>query len=337
MTSSALRTVLVGAGRVGVGYATDRAMARHFRYSTHAQVLADHPSFDWVATVDPAPAARERVSALWPGAAVAASVDAVADSHPEVAVLAVKPAERRQVLDHLSGLRAVLVEKPLGATAEEAGAFVDECRARGILVIVNFWRRADRLFRSLAEGGLRERIGEPQALTAVYGNGLTNNGSHLVDFVRMLVGEITSVTALAPPRPDAGPLEGDVDVAFGATLANGATLSCHPIDFGAYREVGLDMWGTAGRLSILQEGLVVEVRRRVANRAVDGECEVASDVPESLRSTVSDAFYRMYSNLADCLRGEAEPWSSGPGAVRSTRVVDAILESVRTGTTVDLA
>ena len=48
MTQPRLRTVLVGCGEVGAGYATDPLMARHYPYATHAQVLAAHPAFAWM-------------------------------------------------------------------------------------------------------------------------------------------------------------------------------------------------------------------------------------------------------------------------------------------------
>lgn len=44
---------IVGFGKMAQGYAEDPAMARHFPYATHAQVLRDHPGFDWRAVVDP--------------------------------------------------------------------------------------------------------------------------------------------------------------------------------------------------------------------------------------------------------------------------------------------
>mgnify|MGYP001412936739 CR=1 FL=1 len=55
-------------------------------------------------------------------------------------------------------------------------------------VLVNYWRRADRLFQALAAGGLTEHVGSPQAVFGLYGNGLVNNGGHLIDFLRMLLG-----------------------------------------------------------------------------------------------------------------------------------------------------
>jgi hypothetical protein len=183
-------------------------------------------------------------------------------------------------------------------------------------------------FRSLAEGELAERIGVVQAVTGVYGNGLRNNGTHVVDFVRMLVGELVEVRAFGPGRPAlASTVPGDLDVSFGGTTDSGATVSLHALDFGHYREVALDLWGTAGRLSILQEGLVVLAAERRPNRGVEGEHEVASDEPHPLASTVGTAYFEMYGNLAAAIAGTAPLWSPGASALRSEELVEAILGS----------
>lgn len=331
MTRSALRTVLVGLGRVGAGYADDPVMARWIPYATHAQVLSDHPAFDWGAVVDLSEEARARAAARWGVPRAAATVDRIAAEYgPEVAVLATPPGPRMAIVEGLPGLRAVVVEKPLGRNVAEAEEFLALCEERSILVQVNLWRRADQQFRGLAGGGLRAEIGEVQAAFALYGNGLMNNGTHLVDFVRMLVGEFEVVQALpGPARSLTGVLEGDVDVPFSARLAGGIPASFLPLDFSSYREVGLDVWGKAGRLAVLQEGLSISSYPRVENRSAAGEFEIASDQPRRLDSTVGDAFYRLYTNLAEAIAEDRELWSPGPTALRSEQVIQAVLESVK--------
>ena len=65
MTQPGLRAILIGAGKMGVGYAQDPVMAKHYRYASHGQVLAAHPEFSWEAVVDVSSEARERARSLW--------------------------------------------------------------------------------------------------------------------------------------------------------------------------------------------------------------------------------------------------------------------------------
>jgi hypothetical protein len=93
----------------------------------------------------------------------------------------------------------------------------------------------------------------------------------------------------------------------------------------------LDIWGEKGRLQIVQEGLSLLLHPRQANRAMQGEGEIASDYPQLLTSTVGQAFYRMYSNLAAALQNEDELWSPGTSALQTAKIVQAILDSAANG------
>lgn len=329
-----LQTCIVGFGKIAAGYAADPVMARHYRYTTHSQVLLAHPGFQWTAVVDPAPEARAAALRLKGGiAAAAAPADLTAGRDAEVLVLATPPGPGRlDALGAFPKLKAVLVEKPLGRTLDEARAFLDACAVRKVLVQVALWRRADPTFRALAAGDLARRIGAIQTGTALYGNGLHNNGVHMVDMVRMLCGEISAVQAIgAAASPPGLPIPGDIQVDAALTLATGKNVHLSALDFGAYREVGLDLWGTDGRLSVLQEGLAISHFPRTANRAMSGEREVASDAPQSLASTVGEAFWHLYDDLAAALKTGAPLCSPGVSALASERVVEEIVLSARAG------
>lgn len=327
------RTVLVGFGNIAAGLSRDPMVARHFAHASHAQVLRDHPDFSWEAVVDPSAAARERARDGWGIRCCVAALEDIHQSELDVAVLATPPDGRIGTLDGLKELKGVLVEKPLGRPGAGGGAeFAARCRARAVPVQVNFWRRADAGLQELAAGGLAARIGSVQAASAVYGNGLFNNASHLVDMIRMLLGEVAAAMALGDPEPlAAASIPGDVQIPFALRLESGATVAVQPLDFRHYREVGLDLWGETGRLTILQEGLTLSCYRRCPHRALSDADEIASDAPETLESTVGTALWRMYDNFASALRGEAELCSPPDSALRSEAVLDAVLRSASEG------
>ncbi len=323
------RAVLIGAGKVGMGYAEDPVMARHYPFASHAQVLAAHPSFAWTGVVDPSVDARREASGKWGVPFVSDSAGALpAGCRPDVAILATPPEGRIGALEALPGLRAVLAEKPLGRDAAEAAAFLDYCRGRGLVVQVNLWRRADERFRELADGGLQARIGAPRAAFGAYGNGLANNGTHLIDLARMFLGAIESVQAAGSPLPGPpGPIPGDVNLPFALRFRSGLSALFHPVRFSEYRENSLEVWGEKGKLAILQEGLGIRVHPVRDNRAMRGEREIDSGSGESLVSTVGHAFYRMYDNLADALRTGAPLWAPGRLAEEAASVIEAIRAS----------
>jgi len=334
MSKRRLRTILVGFGQIAAGLDDDAKMARHFTYASHAHVLKDHPAFDWLGVVDPSEAAQRRARDDWKVPHVGGELSAVAERvKPEVAVIAAPPGRARaDTVQQLPDLKAVLVEKPLGVGGQEGKAFVDFCRKRDVKVMVNYWRRGDELYRQLADGGLADRVGKPQAVFATYGNGLFNNGSHLVDFVQMLVAEVATVQALDQPTPLENPaLAEDWRAAFALTLTNGVIVMVQPLDFHFYREVGIDIWGEHGRLALYQESLGVFHYPLVDNRALEKAMEIASDRPQVLKPTVGRALYNLYDNLAETIAGKAEPFSPGEQALFTEQVLTAVLTSAREG------
>jgi len=325
-----LRTVLVGFGAIAEGMSRDRRMARYFRYATHAQVLADHPQFDWIATVDPDRKARARAR-RWPSGVIVDDISDVAELRPDIAVIAAPPEMRLDCLKRLPSLRAVMVEKPLGHDLAAARRFVAACARRRVRVQVCLWRRGDASFRRLASQRAR-RLGNIQAAFGLYGNGLRDNGVHLVDFVRMQAGEIAAVQALGPARriPRA-PLHGDVALPLALRLVNGAVAMLQPVDFSHYREVALDLWGSRGRRSFYQESLAVAEYPLRSNRGLANAKEIATDAPSIVPSTVGKALWNLYSNLADAVSGRVSPWSDGSNALTAEIVIDAALRSAAQG------
>jgi predicted dehydrogenase len=328
---SRLKTLLVGFGKVAASYAQDERMAEYFPFATHAQVLKAHQAFDWDAVVDENPESRFLAKEQWGVNRIFPSLSEIpADYQADVAVIATPPAVREQVVDSVPGLRAVLVEKPLGPSLECAESFLTKCRQRKILVQVNFWRRADEQFRRFSQGFLAESIGAVQNVSVTYGNGLLNNGSHMLDLFRMLIGEIKVVRLLRVRntlRPL--PIDGDLNIDFFVESESGVTGFFSSIDFAHYRENFMQIWGERGVLSIDQEGLGISCAPLAENRAMSGEMEVAFDRRQSITSTVGQAFYEMYSNLAAATDGTAQLWSSGESALATSQIVDALLKQGR--------
>jgi predicted dehydrogenase len=332
--NASLRTVLVGFGGISAGLAHDERMKRYFRYATHVQVLRDHPDFECVAVVDPRAEARAAAQSVWNIPVTVADINELpADLTVDVAVIATPPDVRLASIPAHASLRGLLVEKPIGRPGSgDSRRFANYCSSRDITAQVNFWRRGDVALQDLAAGELHKLIGKCQAGYALYGNGLFNNGIHLIDLVRMLLGDIAEVTALSDLAPEThGPIKGDYRVAFALKLQSGALVAVHPLEFPNYREVGLDLWGTAGRLQIAHEGLTILHYPRKPHRALEAEFEIDCESPTIMNSQAGDALFVLYSNVAAAIRRAVPPLSPVGSALEAEAVLDAVLASARNG------
>jgi len=308
---------------MGSGFSEDPVMARYFDYASHAQVLRDHPLFSWEAVVDPSENALRLAGEQYNIPILVKNGSELADKiRPDVAIIATPPRNRKAIVEMLPGLKGIVVEKPLGTTLEESRLFVETCKKKGICVQINFWRRGDELFRQLADGKLEKYVGRPLTAFGLYGNGIRNNGIHMIDFAQMLFGEIENYQVLLPEASFVeGPVKDDRNVGFVLRFNKGCTVVYQPIPFNSYREVSLDIWGEEGRLGIYQESLGIYHYRRTKNRAIQDEWEIASDEPVSVKQTCGRALYNMYDNLAEALEGKAALWSPGEAAIRTESIV----------------
>ena len=324
------KTALIGFGRMAAGYADDLANAQWFPYATHAQVLREHPAFNWVAVVDPSLDARTAASSRWAVPVTAQSLSELPNADEiEIAVIATPPDTRSGFLDLLPSLRAVLVEKPLGVDLFDATAFVEKCRQRGIPGAVNFPRRYDPDLRSLASSGLQKAIGQPQAVFGTYGNGLRNNGSHLVDLMDMLLGKPNNIRLIDGGRYFVeGPIKGDSNFPFTMLWDNGLTAAIQPLSFSAYREVGLDIWGDTGRIQILNESLTLLTTPVADNRQLTGSRELCYETSDTRYSGLGRSLYLAYDNLATTLHGETSLHCSLDDGLNTMRLVEDLMGQV---------
>ena len=133
--SSKLKTAVIGFGKVSAGYAENPDMRKYYRYCTHAQVLMDHPSFNWDTVVDPDEDALALAGDRYNIPNLFQSVDEMIGAvKPDVIVLATPPEGRLEILQKLEKLKGLMLEKPLGKDLDQSQAFVNYCIDRRIPV-----------------------------------------------------------------------------------------------------------------------------------------------------------------------------------------------------------
>jgi predicted dehydrogenase len=214
--------------RVGlIGYGTGGAVF-------HAPLIAATPGLDLTAVVTANPDRQAQVRASHPGATTVTSADELWDAVDLVVVTSPNRTHgplARAALEH--GL-AVVVDKPVTATAAEARELAALAHKRGLLFTVFQNRRWDgdyRTVRRLVDTGALGHVArfesrferwrpvpkpgwKEQADPAAAGGILYDLGSHLVDQALHLFGPAASVYAEIDRRREGAATDDDVFVAI---------------------------------------------------------------------------------------------------------------------------
>jgi predicted dehydrogenase len=316
-----LRAAVIGCGFIGAGEAPWGGA------QSHAAAWSRAEGVSLAAVCDTDPARLEAAMSRWgvsDGYRDAARL--LREGAPDLVSLCTPDRTHGRLLAEVlasPGVRAVLAEKPLALRADEARALVALARARGVLLAVNYGRRAlpshQRLRDWLARGG----IGRILALGGVYTGGLKHNGTHWIDLARFLAGDIVGVGGVGPaPEEEVDPTI-DVRVEF-VSGARGCLSGVADLPYSLFE---MDLIGSAGRVRVADAGHRFEVTVAAQSQRFPGFRELipAPGPAGGLEDLVGHAV----GDLVRALQEARPPACTGEDAVVALEWAEAALRSAR--------
>ncbi|MCW3844302.1 Gfo/Idh/MocA family oxidoreductase [Micromonospora yasonensis] len=302
----------------------------------HARVLTGFEDVELLGVTDVAPDAAAALAGAY-GARTFRDVDALLAAGPDAVYVCVPPFAHGPAEEAVIAAGVPLfVEKPVAVdleTAERIGALVEQ---RGLLTGVgHHWR-----YLHIVEEARQLLVGRPvRMVNGAWldkvppvawwarrdrsGGPVVEQAAHVLDLVRLLVGEATEVTAYGDgsPPPVAG---ADIDSVTAATLrfSSGAvgTLAAACVLTWQHR-AGLEIVADGLALWLAEDGLTI--------RDADGERHLPAD-PDGARVAVDRAFVDAVRGIGDDVRA---PYAE---ALRTQRLALAVAESARIGHSVAL-
>jgi len=263
----------------------------------------------------------------------------VADPEVDAVYVATPPGSHREhVLRAAAAGKPVYVEKPMARTAEECEEMIAACSRAGVPLFVAYYRRAMPRFvrvKELLDGGA---VGEVRAVAVrlekgagtwepghlpwrfqpeIAGGGLfVDLGSHTLDLLDHLLGPIETVAGAATNLAGRYPAEDHVAAAF--TFASGVVGTGLWAFDAAQRRDEVEIVGTAGSLRFSSFG-----EEPLLLRTAGGEERIDAPYPEVVQQP-------LIQTVVDELTGHGACPSTGESALRTARVVDALLADYRT-------
>ncbi|TYB97147.1 Gfo/Idh/MocA family oxidoreductase [Micromonospora sp. WP24] len=302
----------------------------------HARVLAGFDDTELIGVTDVRPAAAAALAGLY-GSRTYPDVEALLAARPDAVYVCVPPFAHGAVEEGVVAAGVpMFVEKPVAVDLVTAERIADLVARRGLLTAVgHHWRYAPVVqhARDLLAGRTVRMVSgtwwdkvppvEWWSRRDRSGGQVVEQAAHLLDLIRLLVGEATEVTAYGDGAPP--PVDGaDVDSVTTATLrfAGGAvgTLSAACV-LGWKHRAGLEILADGLALTLTEEGLLV--------CDADGERRLPVD-PETARTAVDRAFVDAVRGIGDDVR---VPYAE---ALATHRLALAVADSARTGRPVRL-
>lgn len=170
------------------------------RIVTHAHACARHDAIGLVACCDPDPLRRQAFCDRWGGDIRGYdSLEALLaeESVEMLCVCSPTPFHAQAVIRGLEHphIRYILCEKPFVETREELERLSGLLKGTQKKVLVNFMRRFDPAIKQAAALIRSGELGELQHFSGTFTKGLYHNGSHMLELVEHLCGEITQLRA----------------------------------------------------------------------------------------------------------------------------------------------
>ncbi|MCH7744751.1 MAG: Gfo/Idh/MocA family oxidoreductase [Chloroflexi bacterium] len=322
-----LRAALIGCGKMGSEYSSDIQQSGVY---SHAHAYSAHPATELVAVCDADLRRAKACANQW-------SVPAHFDDYREMLAVA-KPdivsictpdethfAVGMNVLE-TEGVRGVICEKPLALDVSQAQAMAQSASAHEVALLVNYSRRFDAAYQTLRCQIQKGRLGSIQAVSGYYGKGLLHNGSHWLDLLRFLFGEVRWVIG----KPTGWAFGDDLTCDVWLGMESGFTAFLHGTDSEAYTVFEMDILGSSGRVRISRTGRNLEYYEAQDSPVVAGYRELSNE-PYLTVNAMSEAILGAVDNMVLHLEESAMLACSGSDAVETLALVEAVRASALTG------
>jgi predicted dehydrogenase len=220
--SEVWKALVIGCGRIGGTFNEGPGDAH---VMTHALAYRRHPGFELAACVEPDAERLTEFMRRWQVAKGYASLDeALSADRYDIVSVANSTAVHIETLTRLrdAPMRALFVEKPIGADPARAAPLVRHFAARGIPFAVNFQRRWDVEMHRLRDEIRGGDWGPLRTVVGRYMRGVVNNAGHMVNLLAFLLGEVPRAISAQHPRWDGVPNDPTVDARL--ELADGTPV-----------------------------------------------------------------------------------------------------------------
>lgn len=320
--SEMARVLIVGCGNIAGGFDIGRD-PQDWPFS-HAGAYRRDGRFQVLAVVEPDDARRNAFMESWDIPMGYRSIDEAVGSQFDVISVCSPSGCHAHDLEVALALRPKLIfcEKPVTTSLAETERLVAACADARVLLAVNYSRRFDQEIAALQAKLEQGAWGALRSVVGTYNKGILNNGSHMLDLLSLLLGEL-DIVSVGKPVFDNFPDDPAVPVMLESASGVPVQLACgHAADYSVFE---LQFIFAEGILAMEDGGLFWRTRRPEDSqvfpgyRALEAGQRSAGGYPRTMLNAVNNVYEAIYKG--------ARLASSGNTALATQRICEAIRRS----------
>lgn len=321
MKNKVYNVLIIGAGKIGAFF--DSPESKYVL--THAHAFTHHPGFKLIGFVDSDIKKAKKAAKLWK-TKVFSNIDEAFDYCNTIDVICNATPDEihydilKKILD--KKIKLVFTEKPLTRKLSEAREILKISKKRKIPILVNYRRRFVPEFIKLAEEIKAGIYGDFLTGTGYYGKGIMHNGSHLVDMLRFLVGEISSVKLIGKIFDYK---QTDPSLSAVITLKNKKKFYLEYIDSRIYTIFEIDLLFSKGRLRIIDCGDKIEKQEIVSDKKFKSYKNISDSIV--FKTSLNSSMYFAADNIYKYLINDEKLLNSIAEGLKTIESVNQILHS----------
>ena len=295
------KVLLVGLGQIAVGYDMDLEETE-FCY-THARAFTQHKDFILAGGVDIDEKKRKRFTDKYSVASYENIDNALEEEKPNIVVICTPTKEHAstlKVVANFKSVEAIVCEKPISFSIEEAEKMVEECKNNNVKLYINYMRRSESAVKQIKSRIERGEIRKPIKAMIWYSKGFFHNGSHFMDLLKYWLGPVVKSKLIAAEINDYEKLDYDVDAYVEFQKGKGVFMSCWE---SAYSHYTVELICQNGRLRYEQGGHKITWEGISEDKQIKGYKRISSEI-EHIESTMKRYQYWVTSNLAEELAND---------------------------------
>lgn len=290
-----IKTGIIGAGNIACLYdgATDEYVL------THAHAITESEDFELVGFYDSDNLKSKAAAERWQGRCFMDIVEML--SQIDVAIVSVSDQYHYSVIQEClryDNLKALIVEKPLVSSAQQGNELALTLRRHRMPLFVNYSRRYMEEFRVMKEV-ISKSIGQFRCGSCYYGKGTLHNGSHLIDLMMYLFGELQTDYV---GKTEFDFFEEDPSIEFALRLKGGNSLIFfHPIPCGEVTVLEFDLLFSNLRIRYSDENQEIEYSNVARKNLMFDEHNYTA--VQTVHLDISHAMRGLYENVRNTILG----------------------------------